>query len=146
MLRFPALILTSALVIGAGVVAAQTPRAHPVAKVFKGAEGERMTMVYLEPRAKDQLLIKLQGIEGEWDNTVLLHQRVSLGNQRENYELLNVKTDPNYVTVVWRGGAYEVYPKGSKRAPIRMSYVETESARVDVTAIVDEYTRRQRSN
>lgn len=136
--------LIIAACLGIGTPMAQELKAYSTAKVFKGPEGERITMVFLEPRAKDQLLIKFQGVEGEWDDRVLRHQRVTLGRDRENYELLNVKGDPNYVSVVYRGGAYEVYPKGSKRMPVRMAYSEAESKLVEIGKIVAEYAKAQR--
>lgn len=141
-------ILTSlgfVLAMLAGATAhAQGMRAHPAAKVIQGPAGERVTIVFLEPRAKGELLIKFQGVDGVWENRVFRHQRVVFGKNRENYELLDGRDDPNYVSVVHRESAYDVFPKGSTRAPLRMVRDEAESKAVDTAALVNEYLRTRR--
>lgn len=119
-------------------------RAHPVAKVIHGSAGERVTIVFLEPRAKGELLIKFQGVSGAWENRVFRHQRVVFGKNRENYELLDGRDDPNYVSVVYRESTYDVFPKDSPRAPLRMVRDDAESKAVDAAALVVEYLRSRR--
>lgn len=133
-----------ALVIIAGPVQSQSMRAHSAAKVIQGPAGERVTIVLLEPRAKGEALIKFQGVEGAWESRVFRHQRIVFGKNRENYELLDGRDDPNYVSIVHRESTYDVFPKGSPRAPLRMVHDEAGSKAVDAAAVVNEYLRSRR--
>ena len=120
---------------------AETMQAYKIAKVFKGPEGEKITLVYLEPRDKNELLIKFENVEGEWDNKIILHQRVSLGGDKEDYRVKDSDPKKIYNSIVYRGYGYEVYLKGAKRKPLRVSYSEQDSKQVNVTEIVTEYQK-----
>lgn len=145
-MRTPAAMLgvTLALAIVAAPAQSQGVRTYHAAKVIQGPAGERVTIVFLEPRGKGELLVKFQGVDGVWENRVFRHQRVVFGKNRENYELLDGRDDPNYVSVVHRESTYDVFPKGSPRAPLRMVRDEAGSKAVDAAAVVDEYLRSRR--
>jgi hypothetical protein len=117
--------------------AAEELKPYKYAKVFKGSEGEVITIVPLEPRSDNQFLIKFHRVEGDWDDRILLHER-KLYDGKEDYTL----KDQNYVSVVMRRGTYSVYPKGSRKE-LNVFFSEEESKNVDVLGIVEAY-RKQR--
>lgn len=110
---------------------------YKYAKIFKGAEGEVITIVPLEPRSENQFLIKFHRVEGEWDDRILLHER-SIYNDKEDYTLKGEK----YVSVVARRGSYNVYPKGSRKE-LSVHFAEQDSRNIDVAAIVDEFKKQR---
>lgn len=114
-------------------VAAEEIKSYKYAKVFKGAEGEVITLVPLEPRSDNQFLIKFHRVEGDWDDRILLHER-KMVDGKEDYTL----KDQNYVSVVKRRGSYSVYPKGSRKE-LNVFFSEEESKNVDVLGIVEAF-------
>jgi hypothetical protein len=110
---------------------------YKYAKVFKGAEGEVITIVPLEPRSDNQFLIKFHRMEGEWDDKILLHER-KVYDGKEDYALKG----QNYISVVVRRGSYSVYPKGSRKE-LNVFFAEQESNNVDVAGVVDEYQKQR---
>ncbi len=109
---------------------------YKYAKVFKGAEGEVITIVPLEPRSENRFLIKFHRVEGDWDDRVLLHERRAYDG-KEDY----VVKDEKWVSVVSRHGRYSAYPKGGKE--LSVFFAEDASRSVDIGAIVEAY-RKQR--
>ena len=130
------LILVTAMWLSAPV-AAEEIKPYKYAKVFKGADGEVITLVPLEPRSDNQFLIKFHRVEGDWDDRILLHER-KLYDGKEDYTL----KDQNYVSLVMRRGSYSVYPKGSRKE-LNVFFSEEESKNVDVLGIVEAF-RKQR--
>ena len=126
-----------ALACWSASVAAEDLKPYKYAKVFKGSEGEIITIVPLEPRSENQFLIKFHRVEGDWDDRILLHER-KLYDGKEDYTL----KDQNYVSVVMRRGSYSVYPKGSRKE-LNVFFSEDESKNVDVLGIVEAF-RKQR--
>ena len=118
-------------------VAAEELKPYKYAKVFKGSEGEVITIVPLEPRSENQFLIRFHRVEGEWDDRILQHER-KMVDGKEDYAL----KDQNYTSVVMRRGSYSVYPKGSRKE-LNVVFSEEESKNVDVMGIVEAY-RKQR--
>ena len=116
---------------------AEDLKPYKYAKVFKGNEGEIITIVPLEPRSDNQFLIKFHRVEGDWDDRILLHER-KIYDGKEDYTL----KDQNYVSVVMRRGAHSVYPKGSRKE-LNVFFSEEESKNVDVLGIVEAF-RKQR--
>jgi hypothetical protein len=121
----------------ASVAVADELKPYKYAKVFKGAEGEAITIVPLEPRSENQFLIKFHRVEGEWDDKILLHER-KVYDGKEDYALKG----QNYVSVVVRRGSYSVYPKSSRKE-LNVYFAEQESNNVDVAGIVDEYKKQR---
>ena len=111
-------------------------KAYKYAKVFKGAEGETITIVPLEPRSENQFLIQFHRVEGDWDDKVLLHERRSY-NDKEDY----TAKGENYVSVAVRRGSYSVYPKGSRKE-LNVYFSEQDSKTVDVVGIVDAFKKQ----
>lgn len=130
------LLALTAIGLSASVVAEEL-KPYKYAKVFKGSEGEIITIVPLEPRSENQFLIKFHRVEGDWDDRVLLHER-KLYDGKEDYTL----KDQNYTSVVMRRGSYSVYPKGSRKE-LNVIFSEEESKNVDVLGIVEQF-RKQR--
>jgi hypothetical protein len=116
---------------------AEELKPYKYAKVFKGAEGEVITIVPLEPRSDNQFLIKFHRVEGEWDDKILLHER-KVYDGKEDYALKG----QNYISVVVRRGSYSVYPKGSRKE-LNVFFAEQESNNVDVAGVVDEYQKQR---
>ena len=108
----------------AAVAFAEDFKPYKYAKVFKGAEGEVITIVPLEPRSENRFLIKFHRVEGEWDDKILMHER-SAYDGKEDYALKG----ENYVSVVVRRGIYSVYPKGSRKE-LSVYFVEQDSNNV----------------
>ncbi len=134
-LRFVICVLTFAWL--AASATAEELKPYKYAKVFKGSEGEVITIVPLEPRSDNQFLIKFHRVEGDWDDRILLHER-KIYDGKEDY---GVK-DQSYVSVVMRRGSYNVYPKGSRKE-LKVFFSEEESKNVDVLGIVEAF-RKQR--
>jgi hypothetical protein len=130
-------LITLGLLCLAALSSAEEPKPYKYAKVFKGAEGEVITIVPLEPRSENQFLIKFHRVEGDWDDRVLLHERSSYDG-KEDYKV----KDQNYISVVVRRGSYSVYPKGSRKE-LNVFFAEDLSNSVDVQGIVEEF-RKQR--
>lgn len=130
------LLVVTAVWLSASV-AAEELKPYKYAKVFKGAEGEVITLVPLEPRSDNQFLIKFHRVEGDWDDRILLHER-KMVDGKEDYTL----KDQNYISVVMRRGSYSVYPKGSRKE-LNVFFSEEESKNVDVLGIVEAF-RKQR--
>ena len=130
------LVFLTAMWLSASVVAEEL-KPYKYAKVFKGSEGEIITIVPLEPRSENQFLIKFHRVEGDWDDRILLHER-KLYDGKEDYTL----KDQNYTSVVMRRGSYSVYPKGSRKE-LNVFFSEEESKGVDVLGIVEAF-RKQR--
>jgi hypothetical protein len=118
-------------------VSAEELKPYKYAKVFKGSEGEVITIVPLEPRSDNQFLIKFHRVEGDWDDRILLHER-KMYDGKEDYTL----KEQNYVSVVMRRGRYSVYPKGSRKE-LNVFFAEEDSKNVDVLGIVEAF-RKQR--
>jgi hypothetical protein len=116
---------------------AEELKPYKYAKVFKGSEGEVITIVPLEPRSENQFLIKFHRVEGDWDDRILLHERKAYDG-KEDYAV----KDQNYVSVVMRRGSYSAYPKGSRKE-LNVFFSEEDSKNVDVLGIVEAY-RKQR--
>jgi hypothetical protein len=130
-------LITLGLLCLAALSSAEEPKPYKYAKVFKGAEGEVITIVPLEPRSENQFLIKFHRVEGDWDDRVLLHERSGYDG-KEDYKV----KDQNYISVVVRRGSYSVYPKGSRKE-LNVFFAEDLSNSVDVLGIVEEF-RKQR--
>lgn len=111
-----------------GAAAAQGQQASPHVRVLTGPNGERITMTFLEPRARNELLIKFEGIEGEWNNKVLRHKRIVFERDHENFELWTARGAPNYVSIVNRASVYDVFPMGAGR-PLRVVHDSDASQR-----------------
>jgi hypothetical protein len=88
------------------------------AKVYAGPEGERVTMVYLEPASSHRVLIKFENFAGStWNGKVVLHQTTVSGdgwNRREDFK----SAEMGRPTIVahgegWR--SFEVRPRGVDR-------------------------------
>jgi hypothetical protein len=135
--RLRNVLITFGLLFVAALSSAEELKPYKYAKVFKGAEGEVITIVPLEPRSENQFLIKFHRVEGDWDDRILLHERKTY-NDKEDYTI----KDQNYISVVVRRGSYSVYPKGSRKE-LNVFFVEDLSNRVDVQGIVEEF-RKQR--
>ncbi len=120
----------------AALAVADELKPYKHAKVFKGAEGEIVTLVPLEPRSENQFLIKFHRVEGEWDDKILLHER-KVYDGKDDYAVKG----QSYISVVVRRGSYSVYPKGSRKE-LNVYYAEQESNAVDVAGIVDEYKKQ----
>jgi hypothetical protein len=131
----------------AAAEAPPTPALKPsgLKKVFKGPEGQTVSMVFLEPAGEGQVLIRFDGLNSKWDGKVFLHQlRQSTG--KEDYV---TKVDgSDYVTVTMRDsyGArfYEVYPPQS-RDSLRIQYSEEASEKLDPAAVVTRYESQPRN-
>ena len=116
------------LIVGLAVVA--EPKPVGAAKVFEGDTGEKVTVVYLEPKSENHVLIAFEGVDGEWDGQVLEHERVAWGD-KEDFKLLG----KGYVSLVQRNGRFEAYPKGGKN-PIHVRYSKEASAATKPEEIV----------
>ena len=130
--RFLFFVLASICITGF----ADDLKPYKYAKVFKGAEGETITIVPLEPRSENQFLIQFHRVEGDWDDKVVLHERRSY-NDKEDY---SVKGE-NYVSIAVRRGSYSVYPKGSRKE-LNVYFSEQDSNAVDVIGIVDVFKKQ----
>lgn len=87
-------------------VSAEELKPYKYAKVFKGSDGEVITIVPLGPRSDNQFLIKFHRVEGNWDDRVVLHER-KMYDGKEDYTV----KDQNYTSVVMCRVSYNVYPK-----------------------------------
>lgn len=130
------LLVLTAMWLSASVVAEEL-KPYKYAKVFKGSEGEIVTIVPLEPRNDNQFLIRFHRVEGDWDDRIILHER-TVYNDKEDYKV----KDQNFVSVAVRRGSYSVYPKGSRKE-LNVIFSEEESKNVDVLGIVEKF-RKQR--
>ncbi len=134
-LRFVICVLAFAWLSASAM--AEELKPYKYAKVFKGSEGEIVTIVPLEPRSDNQFLIKFHRVEGDWDDRIVLHER-TMYIDKEDYKA----KDQNYVSVAVRRGSYSVYPKGSRKE-LNVFFSEEESKNVDVLSIVETF-RKQR--
>jgi hypothetical protein len=103
------------------------------AKVYAGPDGERVTMVYLEPASSHRVLIKFENFEGStWNGKVVLHEITASGdgwNRREDFK----STEMGRPTIVARGEGWrsmEVRPKGVNR-DFSVSYDKQQKAKAE---------------
>ncbi|HUP58144.1 MAG TPA: hypothetical protein VM598_11870 [Bdellovibrionota bacterium] len=109
------------------------------AKVYLGPEGEKVTIVPLEPVKSGDFLIKFEGVEGEWDDQVFRHHRNGSGS-REDYKL----DGQNYVSVTQRDGSMTAYPKGVSK-DLSIYYSKKDSEKVQPKAILAEFQKQDKS-
>ena len=124
------------LLLLAPAAGAEPLKAYAHAKVLVGPEGERVTLVYLEPRDQNQVLVKFDNVRGEWDGKVVLHELKTSGD-KEDYL---ARSEKHYVSVTQRAGSFEAYPKGDPKE-IRLTYSDKESQAVKVEEIVAQYEK-----
>jgi FtsP/CotA-like multicopper oxidase with cupredoxin domain len=97
---------------------AEELKASIAAKVYAGPEGERVTMVYLEPAETHRVLIKFENFEGStWNGKIILHETTSSGDgwqRRQDFKSKEMQRP----TIVVRGEGWrsmEVRPMGVNR-------------------------------
>jgi hypothetical protein len=55
---------------------ANVKASHRAAKVYKGADGQKITIIFLEKNERGDVLVKFEGVDGPWEGKVMLHKRV----------------------------------------------------------------------
>ena len=96
-------------------------------KVFEGDEGRRITIVTVLPEASNRVLIKFEGIRGEWDGKTLLHWVQPQGPDTTFYK--TSVDGEEWTSVTFNRGGYDVYPKGDHEFAVRYRSKESEPGR-----------------
>lgn len=134
------ILLASTLLVGAAG-AEERLKASSLVKVFLGPNGEKVTVVFLEPIKRDRVLIKFEGVAGDWEGKVILHKRVQ-DSWSDDYETA-VKGE-RFVSLVGRSRqgvmSYKLYPLGIRTDGIALTYSAEESKKALGTKIVYEFT------
>lgn len=124
-----------------GGQASDTLRASGLVKVFAGRNGEKITVVYLEPLRRNRVLIKFEGVTGDWEGKIIMHTRENRPGV-DDYRAF-IEGEP-YVSLVGRAGngvmRYEVYVPGLASGPIALSYDADESKKTLGSRVVYEFT------
>ncbi len=144
-----------AVLFAIGVTATPAPKnMKPLkrsAKVYKGPEGEKVTLVYLEPSETGDVLIKFEDVDGEWNGKVLMHKRNIMSNWGPPQEdFATIVDDGSWVSMYVRGTRTdsngdkypntEVTAKGG-HAEFRVRYSESESKATDAEAVIRQFRR-----
>lgn len=140
MKRFVLLVAACGLLAMAGK-ASDTLRASGLVKVFAGGNGEKVTVVYLEPLRRNRVLIKFEGVTGDWEGKIIMHTRENRPGA-DDYRAF-IAGEP-YISLVGRArnGAmrYEVYVPGLASGPIAVTYDPEESKKTLGSRVVYEFT------
>ena len=124
-----------------GGVTAETLRPSGLVKVFTGGNGEKVTVVFLEPYKRNRVLIKFEGVTGDWEGKILMHTRENRPGVDDYRAFIDGKP---YVSLVEgaRGGTmrYELYAPGLASGPIAVSYDPEESKKALGARVVYEFT------
>lgn len=124
-----------------GGQASDTLRASGLVKVFTGDNGEKVTVVYLEPLRRNRVLIKFEGVTGDWEGKIIMHTRENRPGA-DDYRAF-IDGEP-YISLVGRarGGAmrYEVYVPGLASGSIAVKYDAEESKKTLGSRVVYEFT------
>ncbi len=112
------------------------------AKVYTGAEGQKVTVVALEPRAENKFILYFEGFEGEWNEKAIMHKRVEKGSTGEDF--VASANGKDWTTVASRNSSWwagyknmTIQPKGDREGTF--SYSEEDSKTVDANAIIAKY-------
>lgn len=134
-------ILLAATLLGGAAGAEERLKASSLVKVFVGANGEKATVVYLEPLKRNRVLIKFEGVTGDWEGKVVLHKRLTAA-WSDDYETM--VGDTHYVSLVGRSRqgvmSYELHPLGVPIQGIAVAYSAEESKKALGAKIVYEFT------
>jgi hypothetical protein len=140
MKRFAVVVLAGIGLAAAGM-SADTLRASGLVKVFLGANGEKATVVYLEPYKRNRVLIKFEGVTGDWEGKVIMHTRENRPGVDDYRAFIDGQP---YVSLVGRGGGgrmrYELYVPGLASGPVAVTYDAEESKKTLGARVVYEFT------
>jgi hypothetical protein len=109
-----------------------------VKKVFRGAEGETASLVFLAPIDDHRLLIRFDGTNTAYDGKVLLHVARSIPDKDDYIAQIQ---GGDYVTITQRFGSYEIHLPGRQNS-IRAAYAEEDSRKLDPAAVVAAYEQQ----
>ncbi len=107
------------------------------AKVFEGGTGEKITVVFLEPKNENRVLIAFDGVDGEWDGKVIEHDRIVMGD-KQDFRVRGQK----WVSLIERHGRFEAYPKGAK-GDLSVSYSKEASEKTKPADIIARFTAQK---
>lgn len=112
------------------------------AKVYSGPEGQKVTVVALEPRTENKFILYFEGFEGEWNEKAILHKRVEKGSTGEDF--VASANGKDWTTVASRNSSWwagyknmTIQPKGDREG--MFSYSEEDSKTADANAIIAKY-------
>jgi hypothetical protein len=103
-----------------------------VVKVYRGTEGERVTIADL-PDAKGAFAIRFDGVRSAWNGKTLVHRETTTGNNRLEY-WTDVKGERWVSVHVSGGGArqYELFlPDGKGAIPLSYSDKDTQATKAE---------------
>jgi hypothetical protein len=140
MKRLVALVLAGVGLALSGM-SAETLRPSGLVKVFTGGNGEKVSVVYLEPYKRNRVLIKFEGVTGDWEGKIIMHTRENRPGV-DDYRAF-IDGEP-YVSLVGRarGGTmrYELYAPGLASGPVAVTYNAEESKKTLGSRVVYEFT------
>ena len=126
-----------------GVAKKMSFKAIGKAKVYAGAEGQKVTVVALEPKSENKFLLYFEGFEGDWNEKAILHKRVEKGATGEDFVAhINGK---DWTTIASRNSSWwagykdmTIQPKGDREGSF--SYSEEDSKAADANTIISKYS------
>lgn len=106
--------LLVAMMIATGVQAAEPrPAVGPQVKAYSGQEGIKVWLVRVGPRAANQAIVQIGGIDHDWDMRI---QKMDMQNVRDEARYsLKVDGQP-YVALILRGSSGEVFLPGERKS------------------------------
>jgi hypothetical protein len=112
------------------------------AKVFRGNEGKRITIVKIKGQA-DAFLIAFENVRGPWNHRVVLHREVAAGSGHDDVTPFSGQL---YHTVTARKNYgseydYEVNPAGD-RDSFHAAYSEEDSKAASAQAVLEQWRRQ----
>jgi len=101
-------------------------------RVFRGPEGQRASLVYLEPVDDGRLLIRFDGTGSAWDGKVFMH-KLRAYDDKEDY--VTQMSGGEYVTITMRYHQYELYPP-NRESSIVIQYSDADSQKLDPAQVI----------
>ncbi len=100
--------VSTLLGLGCGAVLAEGPVAnvklsHRAAKIYKGSDGQKITVVFLEKNERGDVLVKFEGVDGPWDGKVILHKRVVRDDPAHEEDFTTLIGDETWDSIQVRG-------------------------------------------
>jgi hypothetical protein len=116
-----------------------TPSSVP--KLYRGPDGERITM--LEVNASSQMLVRFEGVGGKWEGTTQLWSLEAVGSDRKNvYFQTVVDGSPRrYTALVFLAGGWFAYLPERANRSIDLRYSAAESKDLKAESLIGSRTK-----